>query len=543
MARAIRRGAGFVVLLATSLVLAAERRPVLHEFIPPDDGEDVALAVTTADGQLPLAIETRAGVVRAPDTERLPAPTETSYHDALSSSAPSTYKPDRDTRRPSMVSYDDPYSPSVAPYKRLQAFDLVGPDYTLKVQNTSLVRVAKGGEARVGEDEFYADLAVNFDAGNTVLIPSVGPGARIIRQHVTPAIAVEVFRDGADNWYARTSASRPGTVRLVMQVAIARAAFGGDFEMAAWSALPALAPLPAPAERAFAKVKAALGLSRAISPAENVKRLVAYFRAFVPSDEPPRGNGDIYLDLVLSQKGVCRHRSFAFLVTALGIGIPARMVMNEAHAWVEVQTDRMWQRVDLGGAAGSIDDRSSTDRPLHEPPPDAFAWPPSAASGSGQAAASRARQSASSMPGVERSRAANRGKESDPSTSSPSPASSFVSATPRGLGPSESAERAIDDGRSGARVTLKDGADIRVHRGEPMPVAGSVFADGNGCGLLRVDVSLKNRTTAVKTPVGALATDIAGSFAGTVSLPLDFPVGDYDVVATTPGDSRCGPSP
>ena len=51
------------------------------------------------------------------------------------------------------------------------------------------------------------------------------------------------------------------------------------------------------------------------------------------------------VDLALSQKGVCRHRAFAFLVTALGLGIPARMVINEAHAWVEV--------LDPGEDAGS----------------------------------------------------------------------------------------------------------------------------------------------------------------------------------------------
>src|SRR5262249_1468657 len=216
--------------------------------------------------------------------------------------------------------------------------------------------------------------------------PSVGPGARIVRQHTTPQVPIEVWRDGAENWYAKATPSPRGRVHLVMQVAIAQAAFGGDFVMPTWTALPPAPPLPPVPARAFAKVAAQLGLSRANSPTEVVRKMVAYFRAFTPSEDLPRGNDDVYLDLALSQKGVCRHRAFVFLVTALGLGIPTRMVVNEAHAWVEVQGERSWQRIDLGGAAGAIEDRTSDARPAYQPPSDAFEWPPSAESGSGHAA-------------------------------------------------------------------------------------------------------------------------------------------------------------
>ena len=67
------------------------------------------------------------------------------------------------------------------------------------------------------------------------------------------------------------------------------------------------------------------------------------------------------------QKGVCRHRAFAFLVTALGLGIPARMVANEAHAWVEVRGETGWQRIDLGGAAAAIEEDVSEPAPAYAP--------------------------------------------------------------------------------------------------------------------------------------------------------------------------------
>jgi hypothetical protein len=517
-----------MIAMATSWAVPADAyEPVLHEFIPPDDGEDLSLATTTAEGDLPAAIDTRSGVVRAPETQRAPSSMESAYREPLLPNAPSAYRPDRDTRRPSMVRYDDPFSPSIAPYKRLRAYDAVGPDYTLRVHDPSLTRLPTGGAARVGEEEFYADLTVDFAAASTVLIPSVGPGARILAEHSTPSVPIEVLRDGADNWYAKAPASQRGRVHLVMQVAIARAAFGGELTMAPWSALAAPAPLPAAAARAFGKVRDELGLSRDISPAENVHKLVAYFRSFAPSEEPPKATDDIYLDLTLAKKGVCRHRAFGFLVTALGLGIPTRMVINEAHAWVEVQADRVWQRIDLGGAAGAIEEGASSEaRPSYDPPPDAFGWPPSAESGSGHEVALRGRQNASS---------------SAPFSSAAT--SSVEGTSEQGLGARSTdrvdpSSRASNDERAHARVVIR-GADAQVHRGAPVHLVGTVESEGAGCGQVRVDVMLRGASTS--TSIGSLVTNPEGAFDGNLFLPLSFPVGDYEVVASTPGDARCGP--
>jgi hypothetical protein len=339
----------FILLLAW-VIPADAYDPVLHEFIPPDDREDVTFAATTADGDLPAALDTKSGMVRAP-AARPPSEADKAYQEPHSQQA--QYRPDRDTRRPSAIHYDDPFVPSVAPFKRLRAFDMVGNDYALGVRDATVTRVSEGGQSGPGEDEFYADLVVDFGSSTSVLVPSVGPGSRILRQHTTPPTPIEVWRDGAENWYARATSSQRGRVHLVLQIAAPRAAFGGELALPSWSGLAPVAPLPPRPARGFARFKAALDLTRAMSPTETVRRLVAYFRAFVPSDDPPFGYDDIYVDLALSQKGVCRHRAFAFLVTALGLGIPARMIANEAHAWVEVRGQTGWQRIDLGGAAAA----------------------------------------------------------------------------------------------------------------------------------------------------------------------------------------------
>jgi transglutaminase-like putative cysteine protease len=511
-------------------------QPVLHEYIPPDDREDVTFAATTADGDLPAALDTPSGVVHAPDPARPPSGAEKAYREPLSQRA--VYRPDRDTRRPSSIHYDDPFVPSVAPFKRLRAYDAVANDYALGTRDGSLARVSFGGAAQAEEDEFYADLVVDFEAGSSVLIPSVAPGARILRQHTTPPATVEIWRDSAENWYARAPLSLRDRVHLVLQIAAPRAAFGGQLSMPSWEGLAPVAPLPPRPARAFARVKAALGLSRALSPADALSKMVSYFRSFVPSEEPPIGYDDIYVDLALSQKGVCRHRAFAFLVTALGLGIPARMVTNEAHAWVEVRGATIWQRIDLGGAAAMIEEEEGNVAGVaYTPPPDAFPWPGSAESGSGRTAAMRARQSTSGggVPG--------RGRSSAGPSPSPqlAPGSSDPAAANRSTIDLERAPPASpeEEARPLSHIVVQEG-EVRVHGGAALPVAGTIEVEGTGCGQLRADIALRRRDTGRTTMVGSLITDASGTLRGSVFLPVAFPVGDYDVIVSTAGDARCG---
>jgi hypothetical protein len=42
--------------------------------------------------------------------------------------------------------------------------------------------------------------------------------------------------------------------------------------------------------------------------------------------------------------------------------------------------------------------------------------------------------------------------------------------------------------------------------------------------------------------VGTVATDDQGAFSGRVTIPASVTLGDYDLVARTTGDSRCGAS-
>ena len=123
-----------------------------------------------------------------------------------------------------------------------------------------------------------------------------------------------------------------------------------------------------------------------------VERLTEWFRSFTPGEMPAPGR-DPLADLVLSQKGVCRHRARGFFVLALSLGIPTHLVVNEAHAFVEVWVPQAvgeqegkggWQRIDLGGGAESLELHGAQDKHLHQPQwRDPLPQPPAYAAQSG----------------------------------------------------------------------------------------------------------------------------------------------------------------
>ena len=509
------------VLAAFVAAGGADAQPsLLHEFIPPDAKDDLEFKATTSDGDLPAAIQTPSGPVPAPDS-RKPPPTDHVYSSSTVDDGPeSTYEPDRDTRKPNIERYDDPFSPATVPFKRLRAYDSVGPDYTLRVRSRALKPISIGGTLNAGDETFYGDLSVDLVPDEPVRVPTVGPDARVLRAHVTPEAQIEIFRDGADNWFVRGKIR--GRVRIVEQLAIPRATFGSAFADADWSDLaPHVEPPPIVHQAAFEEVARAIGISRVtMRPREVLTKLVEYHRSFEASDDPPRGRRDIYLDLSLSKKGVCRHRSFAFLVTALYVGIPTRMVVNEAHAWVEVHDGTLWHRIDLGGAAANIETNTDPQRPPHSPPPDPYTWP--ASQDSGADAASRARQrspatSASSNPSAAPSASASAGP--------PSPGSLLSTQDPN---------------RPATEVTVGQ-IETRVLRGAPMRVLGEVKSGGAPCAHVRVDVLLISAQSPQGAAVGSLSTDDSGNFDGPVVVPSDFHLGNYDLLVSTPGDAQCAP--
>jgi hypothetical protein len=505
--------------------------PVVHEYIEPNPTEDLQLQATALKGTMPAALNTPSGIVPAPDPARPHPKNETAYGGSSTpNSTDATYRIDRDTTRPDLVSYDDPFIPAITPFKRLYAFDFVDESLELVVRDKELRALDVGGEPTPADDQFYADMSVDLESQAAVRIPTVGPGARVLSAQTDPATKFTLLRDAAENWFIRTDTRQ--RVRLMMHVAIARATFGSDFADVPWTALERSAlPLPQAVRQVAEDVASQIGINRSMGTRAVVGALVQHFRSFAPSEDRPQAASGValYKELSLSKKGVCRHRAYAFVVTALGLGIPARLIRNEAHAWVEVYDSKIWHRIDLGGAAGRLDFERDPGTQLHQPPQDPYRWP--SGSESGRDMTER------SLGGGQRG---NSGASGSAGTGSgPGPGAGPDKASEGELGASGADGGAETDSRPHPTFTMK-AAGGEVRRGAPLHVSGELEADERACSYARIDVSLRSRDGRL-APLGALASDGAGHFDGAVTIPLSVQVGDYDVVVSTPGDSRCGP--
>jgi len=395
--------------------------------------------------------------------------------------------------RPESVSYSDPFRPLSMPFKRLFAFDRVLADFSLAVSPGALRTLAVSGEVQAHEDVFYADFQLELGAGTTVRVPSIGPGARILALAAQPAAALELLEDSAGNWFLR--GGEPGLWRVVYETAIAREVFGGVFPQVSWDTLhQSGAGLPDSVQPVAEQVLSHIGVVGAETPTHALRVLVDYFRRFHESDEVYLGHdpAELYLHLSLERKGVCRHRAYAFMVTALALGIPTRLVHNEAHAWVEVFGGTHFHRIDLGGAAVAVHDfRPDVAIPEHRTPPDAFSWPAGA-----------------------------------------NPGSSLLSTLDRSPGPSLT----FRSGDAPLSMSSEEKVEITVStqqkeilRGAPLTVSGRASKGGRPCALSRIDLALSSGDG--EHAIGSVATNREGDFLGHVTVPADRAVGPYELVA------------
>lgn len=298
-------------------------------------------------------------------------------------------RPDDKTGPDSTLHYVSVFNPDVLPFKRMSTFDAVfDPDYMLRVGRTAMIELAVGGVTDSAKrDYFRASMLIKLEPGKDVPLPSVAPDMRILSYETNPKVALRFEKDGADNFYVRSDdGNAAGTFRLIFDCDADANYFAPELPSSRpYTArqVATLAPadikpiVPAGARAQAAKTLDRLGIDPDMDLRVSFNKLVAYFRAFQAKTLPPT-TGDIYRDLCDSQAGVCRHRSFAFMVTANSLGIPTRYVQNEAHAFVEVWfPERQWQRIDLGGAALRMEVSGADDKTLHRPrAEDRFAKPP-----------------------------------------------------------------------------------------------------------------------------------------------------------------------
>jgi transglutaminase-like putative cysteine protease len=383
-----------VVAGVAGLAIAQQaRRPLLHEDLPAPNTTGVGSTPDRAIGGngsgMPAGVFSGDKIIPKPALDH---PDQASKDEPVlggggfAADRQTQMKPDTNTGPDATLHYVSVFNPDVLPFKRMSSFDAIDTLYQLKVGRTALTEVPVGGITDKTRDYFRGSVLIALAPGKDVPLPSVAPDMRILSYETKPKVTLRFEKDGSDNFYVRTDeSSASGTYRLIFDVDADAGYFAPALptsrrftsRLVATMARPEIKPtMPDAVRRNAEQTLQQLDLDPDMELGVAFNKLVEYFRGFEAKQLPPNGN-DIYRDLVDSKAGVCRHRSFAFMVTANALGLPTRYVQNEAHAFVEVWfPEREWQRIDLGGAALRMEVSGADDKTLHRPrADDPFAKP------------------------------------------------------------------------------------------------------------------------------------------------------------------------
>lgn len=432
---------------------------------------------------------------------------------------------DRRTQREGLLNYFAVFDPTIAPFKRNDAKDTVLADYRLVVADKQLKRVGLLGERRVaGRELFWGSVQIRAQPGQYIPIPSVSPDSNILTATAEPAAALQFYKDGADNFYVH--ADHRGVVRL-SYLMDARATYFATRvpETIRFADIPQrlLRALPSAIQRRAQRLWPLLGVHRGLSYHRTLTALVLYFRGFTPGTLTTPSSGNLFEDLTRARRGVCRHRSFAFVIAALSLGIPARYVSNEAHVWTEVFLPGKglgWLRIDLGGGAQGLQVHNATQKVRHQPSRDTLPRPTTyQQSYSGQVTRNRLRRS----PGP-----------AGPTQVTGLPKRSRTLQRLQRPLPNLSPIQALIPTRTHlARLSSS------VFRGHQLRIRGRVESRGVGLPGMYVQIALWNpMRTKVVALLGLTVTDPQGAIDEQLMIPSRLAAGRYQLVATTIATER-----
>jgi transglutaminase-like putative cysteine protease len=542
--------AGVVIAAAAGLALAqtAATRHKLHEDLPSPSDHPTPMIGGSGSGN-PAAFAAGDKVLPKPPTDQ-PATAPAKGEPVLgqggfAADRQTSMTPDGNTGPDATLHYVSVFNPDVLPFKRMSALDAVGDDYTLRVAHTALVEVPVGGTTDKTRDRFWGSVLLQLVPGTDIALPSVAPDMRILSYEIKPRIAVKFEKDGADNFFVHTDeSSASGTYRLVF-LADADAGYfapqlptGEHYKprQIATMTPPELRPaLPERARKEARRTFDKIGIDPDMDLAVAFNKLVGYFRAFSAKPMPP-ASGDIYHDLCFSQAGVCRHRAFAFMVTANALGLATRFVENEAHAFVEVWfPERGWQRIDLGGAALRMEVQGAGNKTLHRPrSEDPFEKP------------AEYRQNYTQLEGdiagLTPQQLADKHKTLGQSPASgafdPGNGNSSGGGNDRIL-PDQTLPAVTKDPRKRLPVLSVTKADDRAFRGDQIHVEGSALVAGKPLADHPVDVFLApaGRGGGGSVLLGRAVTDGNGAFTAEFELPPTLNLASYEIWLSSPEDA------
>ena len=440
------------------------------------------------------------------------------------------FRPDRQTELENELGYYSVFTPLIAPFKRISTFDEVAmqgrvPTLTIhQPRETTAVRTLSPDDAEASREQFWGSIVLDFRGGSRVPFPSVSPESRLLSLRFVPAVPIHLEKDGADNFTAVIDVNQRRMVRAIFLMDAPRHYFNAAEipNVPNNIAEDRVHPLPPRVKRDALEFAQELSIEPGDPLDETLEVLTRHFRSFQESSEPPQNSGNIFLDLARGMRGVCRHRAYGFVITLMALGVPARFVQNEAHAFAEVFLPSIgFMRVDLGGAAAGLRALGADDRPVHRPTePDPLPRPAS--------------YRASYSRGTNVS-----GLRSGSSLSSHGPGSS-LEPLPVSTPPSTDAPAAAEPTSERTVVLVVRDGTSEVFRGQPLRVSGrATDQHGNGIEGLRIEVLLAGRGQLL---LGVTLSGPGGYFGESFGVPPDLIAGDYHLLVRTPGSADYDPA-
>ncbi len=502
-------------------------QPTLHEDLaPPKDGN--FLGPSPKPGRNPTAFVHGQSVVPEPAADQTPDPSEPIHgRGGFAADRTTEWRADYQTGPDATLQYVAVFNPSVVPFKRMSALNAIREDFTLYANPSARRELGISAETGQGREQFWGSLMVELQTGVDVPIPSVAPGMRILSYEIQPTTELWFSKDSSDNYFVRSEDTGvTGLHRLIFLVDAGENYFAANvpkgYQIRTMAKLregkPRIPAIPESVRNTAHKVLNVLGIRRNTSLEHAFDTLVVYFRGFSAKPiQTPTGN--IYWDLFDSQAGVCRHRSFAFMITANVLGIPTRYVTNEAHAWVESWIpEQGWTRIDLGGAAQRMDVRNASEKQIHPNRPDPFPKP--------ESYANNYTQLRGDVRGLsERQRQQRRQGPHTPSSDlDVNPDTVDTSQEQSNIDPTASAEPEI--------TAIVDRTDRIGFRGEQVSVTGRALGIETAGIAIQLYLSAINGDEQL-IAAGSAQTDTSGNFSTTIVIPASLPVGDYEVLAET----------
>jgi len=475
---------------------------------------------------------------------------------------------DDDTDKEGMLEYFAVFNPSVVPFKRGGVLDqvVVNKDgkYLMVLDDQTLreVEVVQEGlgATKVGRQRFWGSLLLDAKAGVPISIPSVAADARILEVVQPEGVHFEFFEDGAQNMFVTSNVGGPMRLNFVTDAGVGY--FGlvrvpPGYLVSDAKRYAKVGRFPREARNSARKVAKAIGVSKDDDLAVALPKLIAYFRSFETiALDPAASVGDRYLDVALSKRGVCRHRTFAFIVTAHYLGIPARYVFNEAHAFIEVFVpENGWVRVDLGGGAEGLTVHDSEAKVQHEPEPASDSAEGSEAGDAAEGGDAGVDgevpggfDSIQGMPQTAEELLAGGDVRGEPDAE-PVDGAGGAGELEEGLvsepvgSKGAPAERGAAGGSAPVLARVPTQVDLEspteALRGQSLHLVGRMTIDGKRPAASReIHIVLEDAASSKVVPLGSVVTDEAGRFELDVELPQTLPVGTWDLYATFGGDDR-----